>query len=46
MFEILRDVVKEDKKTVKQVIDEYAKAIGKPIAIKSYLRYEVGGKSE
>lgn len=35
--------VKEDKKTVKQVIDEVAKAVGKPITVKQYLRFEVGG---
>ena len=35
--------VKDDKKTVKQAIDEFAKALGTPIVIKRYLRYEVGG---
>ncbi len=38
--------VKEDKKSVKQVIEECSKAVGSPISIKAYLRYEVGGKSE
>jgi elongation factor Ts len=38
--------VKDDKKTVKQVIDEVAKAVGKPISIKKYLRYEVGGSGK
>jgi elongation factor Ts len=35
--------VKDDKKTVKQVIDEVAKEVGKPIVVKTYYRYEVGG---
>lgn len=35
--------VKDDKKTVKQVVDEVAKAVGKPVVVKKYLRYEVGG---
>lgn len=35
--------VKDDKKTVKQVIDEVVKAVGKPIGVKKFLRYEVGG---
>ena len=35
--------VKDDKKTVKQALDEVAKGSGKPIVIKRYLRYEVGG---
>jgi len=35
--------VKDDKKSVKQVIDEVAKAVGKPITLRKYLRLEVGG---
>jgi elongation factor Ts len=35
--------VKDDKKTVTQVIDEVAKAVGKPVSVKKYLRFEVGG---
>ncbi len=35
--------VKDDKKTVKQVIDETSKAVGKPITVRKYLRFEVGG---
>ncbi len=37
--------VKEDKKTVKQVIEECSKAVGQPIKVKAYLRYEVGGQA-
>ncbi len=37
--------VKDDKKTVKQFVDECSKSIGKPISIKSFLRFEVGGKN-
>jgi elongation factor Ts len=35
--------VKDDKKTVQQVIDEVSKAVGKPVVVKKYLRFEVGG---
>jgi elongation factor Ts len=38
--------VKEDKKSVKQVIDEVSKAVGKPITVKKYLRYEVGSTAK
>jgi len=38
--------VKDDKKTVKQVVDEVAKEVGKPIVIKTYCRYEVGGSDK
>jgi len=38
--------VKDDKKTVKQIIDEVAKAVGKPIVIKKFLRLEVGGSDK
>ncbi|MFA5863682.1 MAG: translation elongation factor Ts [Phycisphaerae bacterium] len=38
--------VKDDKKTVKQVIDEVSKAVGKPITVTKYLRFEVGGSGK
>jgi len=35
--------VKDDKKTVKQAVSEFSKTFGRPVTIKRYLRYEVGG---
>lgn len=35
--------VKDDKKSVKQVLSEFGKSVGKQLTIKSYVRYEVGG---
>ncbi len=36
--------VKDDKKKVKQIIDEVEKETSNPIKVKSFLRYEVGGR--
>jgi elongation factor Ts len=38
--------VKDDKQTVQQVIDAIAKEVGKPITVKKFLRYEVGGRDK
>ncbi len=35
--------VKDDKKTITQVVNEVSKAVGKPVTVKKYLRFEVGG---
>jgi elongation factor Ts len=38
--------VKDDKKSIQQVIDEVSKSVGKPIAVKKFLRFEVGGLNQ